>query len=113
MWRSRSNPVTSVISTSMFLCERRMERIGAAISPGESPAVATWYRRGWNVWEFLRSMIVILTGALAKACAAFKPPKPAPTITTRGVALLVILPFLHYLHKIHRDGRWFQKFFAA
>ena len=42
MRRSRSNPVTSDISTSIFLCERRIERMGAAISPGESPAVATW-----------------------------------------------------------------------
>jgi hypothetical protein len=58
-------------------------------------------------------MIVIFTGAFAKACAAFKPPKPAPTITIRGVALLVILLFLLHLYKIHRDGRWFQKFFAA
>ena len=89
-----------------------MERIGAAISPGESPAVATWYRRGWNVWKFLRSMIVIFTGALARACAAFKPPKPAPTITTRGVPMLVILPFQPHVYKIHPDGRRFQKFFA-
>src|SRR5690348_6940526 len=87
--------------------------MGAAISPGERPAVATWYRSGWNVWKFLRSMTVICTGALAKARAAFKPPKPAPTLTTRGVPWLVILPFEPYLYKIHRDGRWFQKFFAA
>jgi hypothetical protein len=50
---------------------------------------------------------------LANACAAFKPPNPAPTITTRGVASLVILLLLPHLYKIHRDGRRFQKFFAA
>ena len=42
--------------------------------------------------------------------AAFRPPKPAPTITTRGVTLLVILLSALHLYKIHRDGRWFQKF---
>ncbi len=39
--RSRSKPVTSAMSTSTFLWPLRIERIGAAISPGESPAVAT------------------------------------------------------------------------
>ena len=40
--RSRSNSrSTSLMRTSTFLWERRIERIGAAISPGESPAVAT------------------------------------------------------------------------
>src|SRR5579864_8803270 len=36
-------------------------------------------------------MTVIWTGAFANVFAAFKPPKPAPTITTRGVAWLFIL----------------------
>lgn len=66
-------------------------------------------------------MTVIWTFALASACAAFKPPNPAPTITTRGLVWLVIwsavlfgfLLFKPYIYKIHRDGRWFQKFFAA
>lgn len=36
-------------------------------------------------------MTVIWTGELASAWAAFRPPKPAPTITTRGVLWLLIL----------------------
>ena len=43
------------------------------------------------MWKFLRSMIVIWTGALASVCAAFRPPKPAPTITIRGRDWLVIV----------------------
>src|SRR6202046_1835694 len=37
-------------------------------------------------------MTVIWTGALASACAALNPPKPAPTITTRGIARFAISP---------------------
>src|ERR1700728_441365 len=37
-------------------------------------------------------MTVIWTGALASACAAFNPPNPAPTITTRGIAGFAISP---------------------
>ena len=73
------------------------------------------------MWKFLRSITVILTSAFARACAAFRPPKPAPTITTRGFTslsiwlvptlLLLTLPFFSYLYKIQPDGRRFQKFF--
>ena len=31
-----------VVVTSTFACDFSIDRIGAAISPGESPAVATW-----------------------------------------------------------------------
>src|SRR6266700_4781427 len=55
-------------------------------------------------------MTVIWTGALASARAAFKPPNPAPTITTRGIAWLVILLSVLHLYKIQPDGRGFQKF---
>ena len=60
-------------------------------------------------------MTVMLTGALASAWAAFKPPKPAPTITTRCVALLfisladLVLPIRLLLYKIQRDGNRLHK----
>jgi hypothetical protein len=38
--------------------------------------------------------------------AAFRPPNPAPTITTRCVAL----PFIASLYKIQRDDNRLQKF---
>src|SRR5437867_2072086 len=56
-------------------------------------------------------MTVIWTDAFARVFAALRPPKPAPTMTTRGVTLLAILLSALHLYKIHRDGRWFQKFF--
>lgn len=78
--------------------------MGSAISPGESPAVATWYKSGWNVWKFLRSITVICSGALAKERAALRPPNPAPIMTTRGLSLIItVLTLLlgAYLYKIH------------
>jgi len=39
------------------------------------------------VWWFLRSINVIRTGELASLRAARRPPKPAPTMTTRGMFL--------------------------
>jgi hypothetical protein len=60
--------------------------MGAAMSAGDKAAVATWYKRGWNTWWLLRSITVTWTGTLRKARAAWSPPNPAPTITTRGRA---------------------------
>src|SRR5207245_1337634 len=57
---------------------------GTAISPAESPAVATWYSSGWKVWWFLRSTTVTRTGSLPSARAAFSPPNPAPSTSTCG-----------------------------
>src|ERR1035438_4801855 len=57
-------------------------------------------------------MTVIWTEAPARARAALRPPKPAPTITTRGITLRVILLLCPHLYKIQRDGRRFQKFFG-
>jgi len=37
---------TSENNTSTFFCEAKIERIGNAISDGESAQVATWYRSG-------------------------------------------------------------------
>ena len=51
-------------------------------------------------------MTVIFTSARASVVAAFSPPKPAPTITTRCVCL----PFIASLYKIQRDGNPLQKF---
>src|ERR1700691_5382068 len=48
----------------------------------------------------------MLTGARDRASAAFRPPKPAPTITTRWV----VLPFIAPLYKIQRDGNRLGKF---
>src|ERR1700680_4804164 len=60
-------------------------------------------------------MTVILTGERASLSAAFGPPKPAPTMTTR-CSPCCALPSIPVLYKIHRDGKWLQKFdggFAA
>src|ERR1700751_2527301 len=73
-----------------FESSLKIDRIGAAISPGDSPAVATWYSNGWKVWWFLRSTMMIWTGSPSKPRAALRPPKPPPTITTRGIRLLVM-----------------------
>src|SRR6266545_3481469 len=54
------------------------------MSPGESAAVATWYRSGWKRWWFRRSRTVTWTGRPPSARAAFSPAKPPPTITIRG-----------------------------
>src|ERR1700693_2669509 len=56
-------------------------------------------------------MTVMLTGARASFWAAFRPPKPAPTITTRcAVWLSIPLPSTLLLYKIQRDGNRLQKF---
>src|SRR5258706_10334209 len=60
-------------------------------------------------------MTVMLTGTPAIVRAAFRPPKPAPTITTRcatGCAVLpfILLPITLLLYKIQRDGNGLQKF---
>ena len=39
-------PLTSAINTVALGCCRKMCRIGQAISPGDSAAVATWYSNG-------------------------------------------------------------------
>src|SRR5690606_16909106 len=61
-----------------------MSRTWCATSPLSSAAVATWYRSGWNVWKLLRSISSTSTGAWRKPLAAWRPPKPAPTMITRG-----------------------------
>src|SRR5712692_7308585 len=61
-----------------------MLRSGAAISGADRPAVATWYRSGWNTWWLRRSRSVTSTGARARARAARRPAKPPPAITTCG-----------------------------
>ena len=48
--------------------------------------MATWYSSGWNVWKLLASTSVTSTGAPSRPRAAARPPKPAPTTTTCGVA---------------------------
>jgi hypothetical protein len=66
-------------------------------------------------------MTVMLTGALASDWAAFRPPKPAPTITTRCAGLpSILLPIIFLLivfllirlllYKIQRDGKRVQEF---
>src|SRR5579859_1759174 len=75
---------TSSISTSMFLFLEKTERMGCAISAGESTASATWYSKGWNVWWLRRSIRVTSTAISASVLAALKPAKPPPTTTTRG-----------------------------
>src|SRR5580692_7700265 len=71
-------------------------------------------------------MTVMLTGALASDWAAFRPPKPAPTITTRcaglpSILLLILfvlirfllitfLPIKLLLYKIQRDDNRLQEF---
>ena len=39
---------TRVLPT--FDCFATNERMGVAMSPGDRPAVATWYSSGWNRW---------------------------------------------------------------
>src|ERR1700692_4397017 len=46
-------------------------------------------------------MTVICTGAPASFSAAFKPPKPAPTITTRCAVCDAALPFILYSLRFH------------
>ena len=67
----------------MFDWFRSSERRGWAISPGASWAVATWYSSGLNTWWFWRSMSVTVARARRNARAAYRPPKPPPTMTTR------------------------------
>ena len=52
-------------------------------SRSRGPAVATWYSSGWNVWKLLASTSVTSTGAPSRPRATARPPKPAPTTTTR------------------------------
>src|SRR5689334_15718452 len=47
-------------------------------------------RRGWNRWWLLRSISVTRTGAWRRLLAARSPPKPPPTITTRGSVVDVV-----------------------
>src|SRR5258708_862398 len=52
----------------------------------------------------------MLTCARASICAAFRPPRPAPTITTRYADRCAALPFMVPLYKIQRDGNGLQNF---
>src|SRR6476646_4781541 len=45
--------------------------------------------------------MVIFTGAWARVLAAFRPPKPAPIIATRGTPLFIILMSCALTYKIH------------
>src|SRR5579863_3156523 len=54
--------------------------------------------------------MVILTGAPASFSAAFRPPKPLPTITTRYSPVCAALLSILLLYKIQRDGKRLQKF---
>ena len=58
--------------------------MGEEMSPGDNPAVATWYRSGWKTWWLRRSTSRTSTGASFRARAALRPPKPPPTMTTLG-----------------------------
>src|SRR5215510_14248782 len=84
--RSVSTPVTSARITVVLRCFLRIPRIGEAICPGLRTDVATWYSRGWKRWWFWRSMRITSAWAEPSALAAARPPKPPPTITTRGSA---------------------------
>src|SRR5216684_1449449 len=55
-------------------------------------------------------MTVTLMGAPASVWAALRPPKPAPTITTRWTYGCAALPFMVLLYKIQRDGHGLKKF---
>src|SRR5258706_5240624 len=89
-----STACTVASSTRQFRCRRTISRIGAAMSAGFRPAVATWYRSGWNRWWFERSTSVTRTGARASARAAVSPPKPPPTIATWGRSEADVTPSL-------------------
>src|SRR5258706_15308935 len=53
----------------------------------------------------------MFTDELASVRAAFRPPKPAPTITTRcDVLPFIPLPITLLLYKIQRDDNGLQKF---
>src|SRR5687767_10053726 len=82
---ARSTPVTSPSRTRTLRARRRIQRIGAPISAGDRPAVATWYSNGWKTWWLRRSTSVTRTGLPRRVWAALSPPNPPPTITTCGV----------------------------
>src|SRR3954467_7193237 len=84
--------VTSPSTTRVFSCRLRISRVAGAISPSERIPVATWYSSGWNRWWLVLPMIVTSTGARLSAWAAKRPPKPVPTITTRGRPVVDALP---------------------
>ena len=58
--------------------------MGADTAGADSPAVATWYSRGWNRWWLVRSISVTSTGARASVRTASSPPNPQPMTTTWG-----------------------------
>ena len=51
-------------------------------------AGATWYSSGWNRWWLVRSTVVMARSAPCSARAASRPPKPQPTMRTRGRLLV-------------------------
>src|SRR5690554_5492588 len=65
-------------------CFRNILRKGKAIDGASSVPVATWYSRGWKVWWLFRSMSSTSTDLFFSLLATSIPPKPPPTITTRG-----------------------------
>src|SRR5689334_1320399 len=69
--------------TRALRCRLRISRVAGATSPGDRIPVATWYSRGWKRWCVVRATTVTSTGALRRARAAKRPPKPDPTMTTR------------------------------
>src|SRR4051812_26117994 len=84
-WRCWASMATTSPSRLVTLrCLRNRKRTGAAMAGADSPAVATWYSSGWNRWWLARSTSVTSTGAACSARAASRPPKPQPTISTRG-----------------------------
>src|SRR3712207_1526919 len=76
--------VRAARTTPAFSWCRRISRAGGATSPSDRMPVATWYSSGWNRWWLVLPMTVRSTGARLSALAANRPPKPEPTMTTRG-----------------------------
>jgi len=74
--RSRSKPVTSPNRTSAFFCECRIQRIGAAISPGEAQPSPLDTGAAERCGDSCDQSAYTLTSAFRNCRAALRPPKP-------------------------------------
>ena len=61
----------------MLRAWRRIHRMGDAMSPGDSVAVATWYSSGWNRWWLWRSSTRHAHWRLAQGLGGAQPAETA------------------------------------
>src|SRR5262249_32620505 len=80
-------------------CLRGNDRIGAAMSAGGGPAIATRESSGWEGWGVGRATTGVRTGGRLGGCAGGNPPEPAAMIPMCGIFLSIHI--LHYITRFH------------